>query len=170
MIVVKTKLDEKMQKELVRPALIIDLITMIIGIIGLSAYIIIKIFVENSNVEYLLIFSIPFAFGLVFYLTVKKQLKKIKNNIKLNIYEFYEDFMNIKTMDNGEDVGSVKIYYKDLVKKRESRNYFFLFINNVNAFPIAKCELTENELKEVRNLLNIREKKSKISKNKTTSH
>ena len=164
MIVVKTKLDEKMQKELVHPALIIELITMIIGIIGLLAYVIIKTSVENANVEYLLIFSIPFVFGLVFYLTVKKQLKKIKNNTKLNIYEFYEDFMNIKTMDNGEDVGTAKIYYKDLVKKKESKNYFFLFINNLNAFPIAKYELTEDDIKEIRKLLNIQEKSSKTKK------
>ena len=170
MMVVKTKLNEKMQKELVRPALIIYLIMMIIGIIGLAAYVIIKIFVENANVEYLLIFSIPFVFGLVVYLAVKKQLKKIKNNTRLNIYEFNEDFMNIKTMDNGEDVGTAKIYYKDIVKKRESKNYFFLFINNVNALPIAKCELTEDDIKEIRKLLNIQEKSSKTRKNKTTSN
>ena len=164
MITIKTKLDENMQKELVRPALTTYLFMMIIGIIGLLAYIIIGTVVENANVEYLLVFSIPFGMGLVFYLVIKRQLKQIKNSTNLNIYEFYEDFVNVKTMNNGEDVGTVKVYYKDIIKKRESKNYFFLFINNVNAFPVAKFGLTEDELKEIRILLNIQGKKTKTAK------
>ena len=170
MITIKTKLDDKMQKDLVRPALITELCAMIIGIIGLLAYIIIGTVVENAQVEYLLVFSITFGFGLVFYLIAKKQLNQTKNSSKINIYEFYEDYVNIKTMENGEDVGTAKVYYKDIVKKRESKNYFFLFINNVNALPIAKCELTEDELKEIRTLLNFQEKKQKPIQNKTTLH
>ena len=72
--------------------------------------------------------------------------------------------MNIKTINNGEDVGTTKIYYKEIVKRKESKNYFFLYPNNVNAFPIAKSELSEDELKEVRKLLNIQEKKAKNDK------
>ena len=66
MIIIKTKLDEKMQKELARPAFVIYFFLMIIGIIGLLAYIIIGTAVANANVEYLLAFSIPFGIGLVF--------------------------------------------------------------------------------------------------------
>ena len=101
---------------------------------------------------------------------VKRQLKQTKNSTKLNVYEFYEDFVNIKTMNNGETVGTTKIYYKDIVKRRESKNYFFLFINNVNAFPIAKCELTEDELKKIRILLNIQEKKTKTARMQNEQH
>ena len=170
MIIIKTKLDEKMQKELARPALVTYFFLMIIGIIGLLAYIIIGTAVANANVEYLLAFSIPFIIGLVFYLIVKRQLKQTKNSTKLNVYEFYEDFVNIKTMNNGETVGTTKIYYKDIVKRRESKNYFFLFINNVNAFPIAKCEFTEDELKKIRILLNIQEKKTKTARMQNEQH
>ena len=71
MITVRTKLNEEMQKELTRPALITYFIMMIIGIVGLLAYIIIGV-ATNANVEFLLAFSIPFGMGLVFYLTIKK--------------------------------------------------------------------------------------------------
>lgn len=163
MITVRTKLNEEMQKELTRPALITYFIMMIIGIVGLLAYIIIGV-ATNANVEFLLAFSIPFGMGLVFYLTIKKQLRQVVNSTKVNVYELNEDYMNIKTINNGEDVGTTKFYYKEIVKRKESKNYFFLYPNNVNAFPIAKSELSEDELKEVRKLLNIQEKKAKNDK------
>lgn len=164
MITVRTKLNEEMQKELTRPALIIYLVMMIVGAVGLLAYIILGTIFTNANLEFLLAFSIPFGVGLVFYLTIKKQLRQIVDCTKVNVYELHEDYMNIKTINNGEDVGTSKVYYKEIIKRKESKNYIFLYPNNFNAYPIAKTELKEDELKEVRKLLNIQEKKSKEPK------
>lgn len=157
---IRTKITKQTQNELTKTAQITYLIMTIIGAIGLFAYIVLGT-ITNANVEFMLAFSVPFAFGLVFYITIKKQIKNIPSSINVNVYDIFEDHLTIKSITNGEEVGNNKVYYKDIIKRKETKNYIFLYPNKVNAFPIAKEELSDAELTELRAILKMPQKKQK---------
>lgn len=130
-------------------------ISLIFGIIGLVAYIGISVYKEYAWLDYLLwISAILFGFGLVFVLTINKSIKKAKDNIIVTENEIEETFMNITDTKNGEQVGSAKIYYKDIIKVKETQNYLFLYPNKQMAYPISKQGMKAEEIAQVKNWIN----------------
>ena len=66
MITIQTEIDEKSQKSLTKISKIVYLTLMIIGAIGLLLYLALGTIYENPYLDVLLLFAIPFGFGLVF--------------------------------------------------------------------------------------------------------
>lgn len=160
-----TVINSEVQKEILKKAYIIWLTALIVGIIGLVAYIVLGIIFPNvSELDLLLFFSMPFGFGLVFVLTIKKQIKSVQTLNQVNTYEFFEDHVVVSTVRNMEVVGSVKIYYKDLTKSKETEKYFLLYLNNVSVLPIKKDGLKPEEQVLVRAFLNLKQLKVEIKK------
>lgn len=160
-----TVINSEVQKEISKKAYIIWLTALIVGIIGLVAYIVLGIIFPNvSELDLLLFFSMPFGFGLVFVLTIKKQIKSVQTLNQVNTYEFFEDHVVVSTVRNMEVVGSVKIYYKDLTKSKETEKYFLLYLNNVSVLPIKKDGLKKEEQVLVRAFLNLKQLKVEIKK------
>lgn len=160
-----TVINSEVQKEISKKAYIIWLTALIVGVIGLVAYIVLgTIFPDVSELDLLLFFSMPFGFGLVFVLTIKKQIKSIEKLNQVNTYEFFEDHVVVSTVRNMEVVGSVKIYYKDLTKSKETEKYFLLYLNNVSVLPIKKDGLKPEEQVLVRAFLNLQQVKVEIKK------
>lgn len=160
-----TVINSEVQKEISKKAYIIWLTALIVGIIGLVAYIVLGIIFPNvSELDLLLFFSMPFGFGLVFVLTIKKQIKSVQTLNQVNTYEFFEDHVVVSTVRNMEVVGSVKIYYKDLTKSKETEKYFLLYLNNVSVLPIKKDGLKKEEQVLVRAFLNLQQVKVEIKK------
>ena len=160
-----TVINSEVQKEISKKAYIIWLTALIVGIIGLVAYIVLgTIFPDVSELDLLLFFSMPFGFGLVFVLTIKKQIKSVQTLNQVNTYEFFEDHVVVSTVRNMEVVGSVKIYYKDLTKSKETEKYFLLYLNNVSVLPIKKDGLKTEEQVLVRSFLNLKQVKVEIKK------
>lgn len=160
-----TVINSEVQKEISKKAYIIWLTALIVGIIGLVAYIVLGIIFPNvSELDLLLFFSMPFGFGLVFVLTIKKQIKSVQTLNQVNTYEFFEDHVVVSTVRNMEVVGSVKIYYKDLTKSKETEKYFLLYLNNVSVLPIKKDGLKPEEQVLVRAFLNLQQVKVEIKK------
>lgn len=160
-----TVINSEVQKEISKKAYIIWLTALIVGIIGLVAYIVLGIIFPNvSELDLLLFFSMPFGFGLVFVLTIKKQIKSVQTLNQVNTYEFFEDHVVVSTVRNMEVVGSVKIYYKDLTKSKETEKYFLLYLNNVSVLPIKKDGLKPEEQVLVRAFLNLKQLKVEIKK------
>ena len=160
-----TVINSEVQKEISKKAYIIWLTALIVGVIGLVAYIVLgTIFPDVSELDLLLFFSMPFGFGLVFVLTIKKQIKSIEKLNQVNTYEFFEDHVVVSTVRNMEVVGSVKIYYKDLTKSKETEKYFLLYLNNVSVLPIKKDGLKKEEQVLVRAFLNLQQVKVEIKK------
>lgn len=160
-----TVINSEVQKEISKKAYIIWLTALIVGVIGLVAYIVLgTIFPDVSELDLLLFFSMPFGFGLVFVLTIKKQIKSVEKLNQVNTYEFFEDHVVVSTVRNMEVVGSVKIYYKDLTKSKETEKYFLLYLNNVSVLPIKKDGLKPEEQVLVRAFLNLQQVKVEIKK------
>lgn len=160
-----TVINSEVQKEISKKAYIIWLTALIVGIIGLVAYIVLgTIFPNVTELDLLLFFSMPFGFGLVFVLTIKKQIKSVQTLNQVNTYEFFEDHVVVSTVRNMEVVGSVKVYYKDLTKSKETEKYFLLYLNNVSVLPIKKDGLKPEEQVLVRAFLNLQQVKVEIKK------
>lgn len=160
-----TVINSEVQKEISKKAYIIWLTALIVGVIGLVAYIVLgTIFPDVSELDLLLFFSMPFGFGLVFVLTIKKQIKSVQTLNQVNTYEFFEDHVVVSTVRNMEVVGSVKVYYKDLTKSKETEKYFLLYLNNVSVLPIKKDGLKKEEQVLVRAFLNLKQVKVEIKK------
>ena len=160
-----TVINSEVQKEISKKAYIIWLTALIVGIIGLVAYIVLgTIFPNVTELDLLLFFSMPFGFGLVFVLTIKKQIKSVQTLNQVNTYEFFEDHVVVSTVRNMEVVGSVKVYYKDLTKSKETEKYFLLYLNNVSVLPIKKDGLKPEEQVLDRAFLNLQQVKVEIKK------
>lgn len=155
MITIQTEIDEKSQKSLTKISKIVYLTLMIIGAIGLLLYLALGTIYENPYLDVLLLFAIPFGFGLVFYITINKNIKKMTENKFTNEYTFNNDFMNIASVKNGEIVGTQKLYYKDIVKVKENDEYIFIYPNKFNAFILKKSNASEEELTTIKKLLNL---------------
>lgn len=155
MFTTKTKIDIEVQRELSKKSYNIAFVAMIIGAIGLLAYIIVGTIYELPILDIMLIFAIPFAFGLVYMIAIKKLLKKVEEIDSVNEYTFNETFFEVNTIRNGESVGSAKIYYKELYKSKETINFVFMYLNKTAAIAVAKKNLTSDELIILRSLLNL---------------
>ena len=67
-----TKIDKNVHKELNGPLKKKSLVSLIVGTIGLCAYIVLSTFFESFLFDLLIVFVAPFAFGLIMVLTIKK--------------------------------------------------------------------------------------------------
>ena len=146
MLKCKVKIDENLQKELNQKLKNILTIALIISIIGLITYIAISLFIEEKWLDVLLwVFSIVFGYSLVMIVTINKTNKKsVANNLSSEI-ELYEEFMNIISFKNNEQFATTKVFYKDIIKIKETQNYLFLYPNKAQAFAIPKSEFSSEE-------------------------
>ena len=133
------EIDLEVQKQLNKKIFIIGMVLMIIGIVGLFVYLIIgSIFEKIKWLNYFLFSSIPFTLGLLSIINTSKINNSLKKNKIKNIYSFEESFMNVTTCRNGEEIGTNKVYYSDLVKIKETNKFLFLYPNRYSAYPIKK--------------------------------
>lgn len=145
------KIDENLQKELNFKSWLIYLIFTIIGSVGLLAYIVIGMFTESQVLEFILwISAFAFAFGIVMILSIKKINKKAIANGFIDTLEFEQDFCIEKTSKNDEVISTLKVYYKDLIKLRETKNYLFLYVNQAGAIPLPKNAFSNEEFETIK--------------------
>ena len=121
-IKVETALDEKVQKEFMAKLFTVSMVCLIIGSIGIAAYLawdIIAIILETYEPNIAILFAVAFlfAFGWIFVITYNKAVKKARSEDKKEEYEFFKDYLVANDYVNGEQVATVKIYYKQISKK-----------------------------------------------------
>jgi len=140
------KIDENVQRELNDQMWVVSLISLIVGSVGLASYIVISVFVESVWLE-LLLWPMAFAFGvgLTLLISIKKINKKSVQNNLIDNLEIEEDYVVSTTMKNGEIISTLKTYYKDLLKVKETENFLFLYINKASAVPIPKQSFSPEE-------------------------
>ena len=157
-IKIETRLDENVQKEFMAKTFIVSLVCLILGSVGLVAYLtwdVLSEFIEIKapSIVLLIAFSCLFAFGLVFIISRNKVVKKARSENKSEVYEFFNNYVVANDYFNGEQVATVKIYYNQIVKRKETKNYIFFYVQATAACPVSKANLTEGELNAVRALL-----------------
>ena len=157
------KLDEKVQKEMNKNIWLFSLTTFIIGCVGLFSYIFIAYFIIDLWVNiYLIAMFIIFVVGLTLFICVNWMNKKtLTNNYYLQI-EIYENYFVSMTMDKDVVVASINIKYEDIFKFKETKNYFFMFLNKRIAVPIIKSSFSKEDISIIKVWVNT----SKLKKQK----
>ena len=149
------KVDRELQEELNKTLKRNCLIMVIIGAIGLVAYIAISMFIEHFLLEiFLWIFAGLLGVGVCLLIVINKTNKKAADNNFIGEYELFEEYLIVNTFKNDEQISTIKLYYKDVIKIKETENYIFLYPNKQIAYPIAKKKLLPEELSMVKLWIN----------------
>lgn len=157
-----------------KPLRIILLVMLIVGAVGLVAWIAASATLESlyergaysgdySLAESILnpllwITTVLFTFGLIFSISLRLNAKKEFKVERENVYAFYERYFTVTDMREGEDLGTVKTYYADLARTRETKEFFLLYPNNATFFPVDKKLLKEEEIAALRCVLPLKKK------------
>lgn len=129
---------------------LICLIMLIIGAIGLFAYIALSTILENKWLSALLIFAVPFTLGLIGFVTIVRLHKREAREAGTSECEFFADCFICKVQNTQGVNDSAKIAYSDAVLKRENENYGYIFVFNKGLFLVfSKEDLTESELNAI---------------------
>ncbi len=141
---IRTKIDGKMQKELLMWQIVCSWILLGIGTAGLIVYIGVCVGLDlKENYPLLISCSIVFAVGLVFVVTYNKIVKNAEVINKTNIYTISQEFMQIETEYHGEIQESTKLYYSDIFKIKETKNYIYVYPDTTKAYPIEKKNISD---------------------------
>lgn len=97
-----------------------------------------------EGVLYLLCALFFGSYGLIIRFIMKKNNKKVQNNV--DNYEFDVDNFNITSFNSkGEQIMTMKVYYRDLYKVAKSGEYAYLFINKATAFIVSQNNFENKE-------------------------
>lgn len=158
---VETPVNADMQREFMRTIYIVSLVSLIIGSVGIAAFMawdITTIFfkIKEPHILILVAVAVFFAFGLVFLLTCRKTVKNAAQGpVKSEVYEFFSDYLIAEDYMNGEKVGTAKIYYNQILKRKETKSFLFFYIQANAAAPVSKAGLSEGEINTLRGLFGL---------------
>lgn len=109
---------------------------------------------DDGDYTLLIIAGLVFVALGVFFLAMCRNSAKTALKIKrVEEVEFFGDHMIVKQYSDGELTATNKVYYKWIVKVRETKNYLFLYNTGVTAVGVDKNSLPLNELNTIRSLL-----------------
>ncbi len=137
------KIDGKVQKEMLKNQFALAYIFMAIGIVGLVAYIIVDVILEIPDYSFLLYFSVSLGVGVGLLYLYKNMVKSADKMNKENIYSFHTDYMYLDTIYHGEVEASTKLFYTDIFKIKETKNYIFVYPDSTKAYPIPKSQIKD---------------------------
>ena len=161
MIECETKIDGKVQKEILKSSLITALVFLIIGAIGTVAYLVLASIFDNSWFDILLIFAFLFGFGLIFYITLNKTIKTAEQTSYTNKYQFNEEVLTITSFKDGQEISTATSKYELFIKIKETKNLVLMYPTKTAIYPILKSNLTEQDLTEIRKLLKLNTQENK---------
>lgn len=145
------KVNQQMQKELNEKLWRYSIISVIVGALGILAYIIFGGADDSIWWDmFLWSFAFFFGFGIIMLFTVKKVNK---NSVERNIVdeiELNETYLTETITKNGEVIATNKHYCKDFLKIRETENYLFLYVNKASAVPVLKSAFSPEELSTIK--------------------
>ena len=159
MVTCTTTIDATVQKDILKTQYIVCLVMLIIGTIGIVAYIVLQTIFDNSLFDIMLLFAVLFGFGLVFTINTTSTIKKVGENPFTNKYAFDTDTLHIESIRGTEVVSTATTKYAELFKIKENDKYLLLYLNKMSVFPILKSELSAADLVDIRRLLKISEPK-----------
>lgn len=148
----KVKVDEQVQKEVNFATQIMSIISLAIGSVGLILYIILCVALGSIKILTLLlgISTFFFVFGLIMLITVAKaNARGVAQNVT-DEYNLNDEFVEVKSLRNEEIVAMQKTYYNELVKFKETKNYYILYPTTTQAYVIPKTSFTPEELSELK--------------------
>ena len=92
--------------------------------------------------------------GIFISYRIRKSYKAYNGDGKVNEYEFTEEHMTVRCTCGEEIIADVKCPYDEIVKLKESENYFFLFVNDITLYPVDKAGMLPEEQATLRAYVN----------------
>lgn len=151
----KFGVDENIVKQHTRKLFIFSVIALTVGAAVLAAYIVLCVILEEAWVDALLVGAVPFAVGLIFVITVRKEIATARSlRGGEYAYEIFSDGAMFFSYVNGEKKGFVKIRWDGCAKAKETERYInFRYVWQV--YYVDKSALTAAELNTLRKLLRL---------------
>lgn len=154
-IKVTTPITEGTQRELNKSSRTLSILYMVLGpvflVVGIAFLVLLP---ENPSGDGFCIFGlILLVMGIFLWLLVNKTVKSSNGYQKVEEVEFFVDHMMVREYTDGELTTTSKVYYKWVVKVKETANYLFLYNTRVTGVAIGKSALPLQELNVVRNLI-----------------
>lgn len=148
-----TQLNERMHHQLNGASRGLGITLIVLGGLVLLAGFIILIASDNDALTLFIVGGVFLTVGIFTVVSQASMVKQIRQTNRVEEAEFFRDYLIVREYADGEHVSTVKIYYKWLVRVKETSNYLFLYNTRVTAVPVEKSTLPINELNAVRKLL-----------------
>lgn len=109
---------------------------------------------DDADNRIMLIAGLLFlVLGIVFLVICGRTAKTALKLKRVQELEFFGDYLLEKGYTDGEHTSTNKIYYKWIVRVKETQNYLFLYNTRMTALAVDKKSLPLNELNTIRSLL-----------------
>ncbi|MBP5373282.1 MAG: YcxB family protein [Clostridia bacterium] len=162
---IKTPVDKKAASALFKNTKILSISLIILGAILIMGVIYDRLNSDQMDffdLFFLLIGLFNVIFSSVMLVMIGANSKAALSQAVVNEYEFNEDHLLVSSVKNGEVIGTSKVYYKEIVRTRESKDYFFIYPNKAAAFLIGKEYCSDEETAMIRDILNAKSASSLI--------
>lgn len=161
-ILVKFRNGEEVARRMSKKLYIGSILALIIGSVGLAAYLAVSVghyMVTETDLVWadaLLVFALPFGFGLVFLLTLNRQYKQAAAMSDCEMqYEFFSDGIVLREFRRGEQTGTAKFLYSQVMGARQNKEFLFFSLIKPASYPLLKSSMTAEELNTVKSLLRL---------------
>ncbi len=157
MIEITTVLTKEVQKSMTKKIWVGSWIALAIGAIGMLLYVFSElIWGAQKWTEFLLIFALPFGFGLVYIIMLNKIYKKPLDEQNVNIYQFEPEGFTVVTFRGETNTGSMLVSYEQIAKVKETADYLFLFVNKFSAFAVKKTDTSPSDIETIKSYLGVK--------------
>lgn len=141
---VTTVIDEKANKELLKPTRILTWVLAGLGGFGVGYYFMYSIisqkWSEAVNIILCIVGVIFIAFGFFFDYRITKAIKLAKANPITTVTEFNEDHLVMESYKNNEKIGESKVDYKSFKRYTVKANFVFMTYQNNSTFAFTKSD------------------------------
>lgn len=151
-IKVDFSMSERVQRQFTAKLYVGSVIALIVGILGLIAYIATDVACYMATgseplwADAMLLFAAPFGCGLILLLTLRRQYRAAAKPSDRTIqYEFFSDAVLLREARGGMQVGVMRIGYADIVKVKQTESYLFFYPAKTLAYPVEKEALSAEE-------------------------
>ena len=149
-----TPITEQVTKELNKKVFVLSIVYIVLGAIFLALGFVVYMFTEDSYGIVLLACGTIILFCGIFMLVSHNATKNATLKYKkVDEVEFFRDHLTLYEYTDGELTTTSKIYYKWILRIKETQNYLFLYNTRVTAIAVDKNSLPISELNTIRMLL-----------------
>lgn len=144
-----------MQRSLLNKNLVLGILYIVLGAVFL--FISVGLIFSGPGPEafyFCLFFGLLFAMlGAMMLFGRSRAVSQAEKTQTEHIYEFYEGYVLVTQVRFGENMGTMKYYYGDFVRRRETGKFILLYQTAYTAFPVEKAALAPEQLTLLRALL-----------------
>ena len=149
---IETTIDVKAAKQYLFP-LVKFIIFCFVGFIAFIALYIVFSIISNNWLDPLHYVFIAVALicligGIIFLFKYLKSVNIVRKTQTKVSYEIYDDYMLFSSNNINGKVEERQVSYDEIVSYRESKDYYFLFLSNNNAFIMSKNEISTKLIKD----------------------